>query len=167
MTQQFTVKIGDYQIAQGDVKLVTYALGSCVGVCLYDKQKQLGGMAHILLPVCPQRILEVPGIEQRKYADTVLPMLLAELLKRGAEKRRLQAMIAGGAQMFPFGDDKHWRNIGWLNMEAVRSWLAMQQIPLLVEESGGKSARTMRFALQNGLVAVSSAGTEYRSHSVF
>ena len=59
-----TVNISDAAVSQdmGDV-LVTYSLGSCIGVCLYDPAIHAGGMLHYQLPeskMDPQRAAEKP-----------------------------------------------------------------------------------------------------------
>ena len=67
-------------------------LGSCVGICIYDRIKKIGGLAHILLPND-----QVKGANPEKYADTAIPLLVNQLIKDGAKKEFMSAKIAGGA----------------------------------------------------------------------
>jgi len=93
------IKVGmaDYKIAKSPDSLITLGLGSCVGVVIYDKTKQIAGMAHIMLPSSE----EIKNNSNKmKFADTCIDMMMADLLKQGVNKSLLKAKIAGGAQMF-------------------------------------------------------------------
>ena len=95
------IKVGMADLAAtiAPQNLVTIGLGSCVGICLYDKATKVGGLAHIMLPDSTQgRTMQ----NKAKYADTAIEVLLEEMTKLGAQKRRITAKIAGGAKMFNF-----------------------------------------------------------------
>ena len=89
-------------IAQGKVvsrpeKLITYALGSCVGVCLYDGKHRIAGMAHIMLPDAG---LSLSQENPYKFADKGCEQLIKEMELQGANRRFITAKLAGGAGMF-------------------------------------------------------------------
>lgn len=116
------VKVG---IAQMDVvkspdTIRTSGLGSCVGVVLYDETKKVAGLVHIMLP--DSSLSRSETINCAKFADTGIQGLLEMLLVEGAQKYRLKAKIAGGAQMFQFASDKNMMRIGPRNVEAVKKY---------------------------------------------
>lgn len=113
------IKVGmaDYKIAKSPDSLITLGLGSCVGVVIYDKTKQIAGMAHIMLPASD----EIKNNSNKmKFADTCIDMMMEDLLKQGVNKTLLKAKIAGGAQMFSVSLKTDNLNIGKKNAEAVK-----------------------------------------------
>jgi chemotaxis protein CheD len=139
------IKVG---IAQMDVVKVpntirTSGLGSCVGVVIYDDSKKIAGLVHVMLP--DSSLGRTQSINVAKFADTGVSAL-AELLKReGAQSFNLKAKIAGGAQMFQFTSDKDSMRIGPRNVEAVKEQLKKMNIPIVAEDTGGNSGRTIEF----------------------
>ena len=143
------IGIGEYHI--GSVPMMAIGLGSCIGLILYDRERGVGAMVHIMLPESSGRT-DRPG----KYADTAVPLLVKELTGLGCKKQSLVAKMAGGAAMFEyFGNNL---NIGERNAEKVRAILAENHIKLSAEEVGGKVGRTVAFYPgENGKVTVRSA----------
>jgi chemotaxis protein CheD len=139
------VGIADMKVAKMEGVLITYALGSCVGVCLYDRQVKVGALLHIMLP----QNMEANGTHPLKYADTGLRDTIRAMELRGAKRFRLTAKIAGGAKMFETGN-----NIGQRNVESVKSALRRSGIHLLQEDTGGSVARTMLFDVATGTAYV-------------
>lgn len=138
--------------------LVTYALGSCVGICLYDAQQRIAGMAHIMLPMSK----EVAGAQanRMKFADTAIPDLLARMERMGAVRRRITAKIAGGAQMFAAQSERF--NIGERNVAAVKMVLAELKIPIIAQDTGLNYGRTVFFYSENGAMEVKAAAKGVR-----
>lgn len=139
------VKVG---IAQMDVVRVpktirTSGLGSCVGVVIYDESKKLAGMVHVMLP--DSSLSRTETINAAKFADTGVSGLVDLLKKEGAQGFKLKAKIAGGAQMFQFTSDKESMRIGPRNVEAVKAQLKKLSIPIVAEDTGGNSGRTIEF----------------------
>ena len=130
-------------------------LGSCVGICIYDRMKKIGGLAHVLLPVDTAN-----GTNPEKYADTAIPLLVQMLLKEGAKKEFLSAKIAGGASMFKFESNITLGQIGDRNVEESKKMLEKLQIPLLEEDTGGNAGRVIDFYLMDGHLKVKAAGQE-------
>ena len=143
------VGIADMKMAQNGEKLITYALGSCIGICLYDPQIKLAAMVHIMLPLN----MEAGRKNAFKYADTGIRETLNQMTARGALKGRITAKIAGGAKMFEVSGG-NLGNIGQRNSESVHQVLRRENIRLLWEDVGGKVARTMEFdsATGNGVI---------------
>ena len=132
------IKVGmaDYKIAKSPDSLITLGLGSCVGVVIYDKTKQIAGMAHIMLPASD----EIKNNSNKmKFADTCIDMMMEDLLKQGVNKTLLKAKIAGGAQMFSVSLKTDNLNIGKKNAEAVKKKLKSLNIPIVAEDLHIKS----------------------------
>lgn len=139
------VKVG---IAQMDVvkepyTIRTSGLGSCVGVVLFDESKKIAGLVHIMLP--DSSLGKTDIVNEAKFADTGIKGLIDMLKLEGVQPFRLKAKIAGGAQMFRFTTDKDSMRIGPRNVEAVKKELKKFGIPIVAEDTGGNSGRTIEF----------------------
>ncbi len=121
----------------------TSGLGSCVGVVLYDESKQIAGLIHVMLP--DSSLGRSDAVNVAKFADTGIKALIELLKLEGVHAFRLKAKIAGGAQMFQFTSDKDSMRIGPRNVEAVKVELRKNSIPLVAEDTGGNSGRTIEF----------------------
>ena len=143
------VGIADMKMAQKGERLITYALGSCIGICLYDPQIKLAAMVHIMLPIN----MEAGRKNTFKYADTGIRETLNQMVAKGAMKGRITAQIAGRARMFEVSGGTL-GSIGQRNSESVHQVLRRENIRLLWEDVGGKVARTMEFdsATGNGII---------------
>lgn len=144
------VATGEIAVAEHPKVIVTPALGSCVGVTLWDAFARRGGMAHVMLPTPNETRLE--GLVNR-FASVAIPALAAEITQ-GSVLRRLVAKIAGGSIMF--GSENGAPSIGTRNVIEVKRQLALLHIPLVAEDTGGAHARTMELHLDTGLVVVRS-----------
>lgn len=141
------VKMAEMNVVKDDRGLKTI-LGSCVGIILRDPERRVSGLAHIMLPR-QQRDDNATG----KYADTAVPALRARVMEMGARPGSLQALLIGGAQMFPMGDARL-ASIGDQIVEAARKALAAHGIPVIYEDIGGTAGRTVVFENQTGKVTV-------------
>ena len=139
--QKLTVGIADMKILQWDGELITYALGSCIGICLYDPSVKLAALIHIMLPIN----MEAGRKNTMKYADTGIRETIRQLEGRGARKNRLVAKIAGGAKMFEVSGSTGLGNIGQRNIESVHMNLRREGIRIVSENVGGTVARTLSF----------------------
>lgn len=140
-------------MARGSGMLVTYALGSCIGICLYDAQIKLGALVHIMLPLN----MEAGRKSPMKYADTGIRETLKQMEGKGAHRSHITAKIAGGAKMFEVSGGSL-GNIGQRNIESVRMVLKREGIRILKEDVGGSVARTLLFDVSNGLGCIRSYG---------
>ncbi len=155
MNQKLTVGIADMKIGKGNDLLVTYALGSCIGLCFYDQRTKTGALLHIMLPLNME-----PGRKNPlKYADTGIRETLRQLETQGASRSRITVKIAGGAKMFEVNGG-NLGNIGQRNIESVHTILRMEGIRLLGEHVGGNVARTLLFDLDSGQSCIRSYGRQ-------
>lgn len=134
--------------------LVTYALGSCIGICLYDPVIQLAALVHIMLPLNMETGRKTP----LKYADTGICETLRQMESKGAVRSRIVAKIAGGARMFVTPGGSNLGNIGQRNIESTHMILKREGIRLLREDVGGSVARTLLFDVASGQACVRSYG---------
>lgn len=160
MSELLVVGISDYKLARGPNIFVTYALGSCVGICLYDNRSKVGGLSHIMLP--ESSMFSNHEINRMKFADTAIVDLAQNLVKLGADRRRLTAKIAGGAQMFEVQQGSLVGTIGDRNVTSVKKTLQSLQIPILAEDTGLNYGRTVYFDLETGIMKVQSLSRSIR-----
>ncbi|MDF2670711.1 MAG: chemotaxis protein CheD [Paenibacillus sp.] len=132
--------------------LKTTGLGSCVGVTLYDPRTKVAGMAHVMLPT--SEIAKEGTINKAKYADTAIPELIARMVLAGASQSRLEAKLAGGAQMFIFAGSQDSMRIGPRNVESCSLILKQLGIPIRGEDTGGNFGRTIQFFNETGVLVL-------------
>ncbi len=155
MKQDIKVGIADYKIGKAPDRIITLGLGSCVGICIYDRSAGIGGLAHIMLPDSRQ-FQNVT--KEEKFADLAIPKMVDELIAAGLTIRNLVAKIAGGASMFHFQDKRLNMDIGSRNISAVRAALKELGIPILAEDTGGNIGRTMILDLESNTVSIVTMG---------
>lgn len=144
------VGIAEAKTAQRGQVLISYALGSCVGVCLYDSKLGIAGMAHVVLPKNPFKNQEIKNIY--KYADVGVHALVHMMCDLGCDRQRLQAKLAGGARMFD-AQGPEWE-IGRRNVDAVKLALQREQVPVAKEDTGKNYGRTLYFYGDDGRLEV-------------
>jgi chemotaxis protein CheD len=129
--------------------LVTYSLGSCLAVVLYDHKAQIGGMLHAMLPDSKLEKLSKDSIafNPYKYIDTGVPALFKKCYKLGANQRNLSLSVFGGAQVF---DHEDYFNIGKRNYVALRKIIWKEGVLIKHEHVGGRVHRTVRLNISNG-----------------
>lgn len=160
----FTVKgnriivgVGDMKLSNrpGDV-LITHALGSCIGITIYDPVAVVGGLLHFMLPdsaVNRQRAQDNPWM----FADVGIPLFFKKAYELGASKSHLIVKVAGGAQ---FLDDKEFFAIGKRNHTMMRKVFWQNGILIKAEHTGGTISRTMYLEMDGGRVWLTSGGKE-------
>ena len=151
MADLIRVGMADYKVGRAPSTLISYGLGSCIGISLYDTQAKVGGLLHIMLPDSTQAR---PTDNPAKFADTGLPLMLKDVLELGASRTRLVAKIAGGAQMFAFANATDIMRVGARNAEAAKKILKEMNIRLLAEDTGGNYGRTVQINLNEGAYKV-------------
>lgn len=156
MSSTITVGIADFNVAKDADILVTYALGSCVGICLYDPILKLAGLSHIMLPSVKEFTDPKAAAQTAKYADTAIELMMKKMLSMGAGKIRLRAKIAGGAQMFAPVNNTNLAGIGERNVQAVKKELARLSIPIVAEDTGKNYGRTLYLTSADGVMRIKS-----------
>lgn len=152
-----TVGISEMKVSsQREDVIVTYSLGSCVGLTLYDPGVGVGGMIHCMLPL--SRI--DPGraeISPIMFTDTGVASLIGAVLRLGGTKKNLVARVAGASQIM---DDKGMFKIGERNYTVLRKVLWKNSILIAAEDVGGQAARTMFLYMADGKTTIKSNGVE-------
>lgn len=137
--------------------LITYALGSCIAVALYDPVAKVGGLLHYMLP---DSALDRNKAQQNPFmfADTGIPRLFDAARARGAQPGRMVVRLAGGAQVL---DTQGTFQIGKRNYLAARKILWKAGILIASEAVGGEVSRTTRLEVATGRMWVrEGAGTD-------
>lgn len=155
MGEMIKVGMADYKICAAPDMITTLGLGSCVGIVLYDEQLHLAGLVHIMLPDSTKIR---SNTNAAKFADTGIKLLLDEMQKIGADKNRVIAKIAGGAQMFAFNSSNDLLRVGERNVEAVTEILNELNIPIVAKDTGDSFGRTVEFNPANGEFLIKAVG---------
>ncbi|MDX9785519.1 MAG: chemotaxis protein CheD [Desulfobacterales bacterium] len=139
-----------------DAVLVTYSLGSCIGVAVYDPVAKVGGLLHYMLPEA--------SLDEEKarnnpfmFADSGIPLLFKTTYQLGAAKQRLRVVVVGGAQIL---DQKGFFNIGKRNHMALRKLFWKNKVMTDYEEVGGNVNRTIRLNIGTGDMLLKVSGQE-------
>lgn len=141
------IDIGDV-VASAKPRLLHTLLGSCVSVCLFDPNRCIGGMNHILVPSSNSN----KGCSTR-FGVQAMELLINELMMLGADRRVLVAKAFGGGNVLAAFRKP---TVGELNREFVRQFLHTEKIPLLAERLGGDLAVRVKFQTDTGMAFVQS-----------
>ncbi|WP_371068396.1 chemotaxis protein CheD [Sediminibacillus sp. JSM 1682029] len=150
--QIIKVGIADLKIANAPDSLRTTGLGSCVGVVVYDLSIKLAGMAHVMLP--DSTMSRNGELNEMKFADTAIDLLIKQLLDKGARRYALKSKIAGGAQMFTFSTSSDMMRVGNRNVEAVTERLKHHRVSITAQDVGGNNGRTIEFSPESGILKI-------------
>ena len=151
-TTNVTIGISEFQVTTDpDATLVTYSLGSCLGIVLWDEERKIAGMAHCLLPLSrtdPEKAKANPAM----FTDTGVIALLSAMAEQGATVDKLVVKIAGGGS--PLGNLSSY-DIGDRNVTVLRKILWKNSLLIAAEDVGGSKPRTLRLHNGTGEVTVS------------
>lgn len=142
------------KLTRGEGRIITYALGSCIGISFYDPAIRLAALLHIMLP--ERQSATDPNL--MKYADTGIQETLRKLKAFGMVKPRMLVKIAGGAKMFEIKGNASFGNIGERNAAKVKQILKAEGLRLVAEDTGGSYARTMLIDVATGDVLIRTFG---------
>ncbi|RLB90614.1 MAG: chemotaxis protein CheD [Deltaproteobacteria bacterium] len=145
------VGISDFKIS-GDVEdvLITYALGSCIAVVVYDPMVKVGGLLHFMLPDSKLHSNKA-GATSGMFADTGIPLLFKSCYGLGAEKKHMIVKVAGGASIL---DNSNYFRIGQKNITALRKIFWKNNMLIDNEDTGGTHNRTVSLDISTGKVIV-------------
>ena len=144
-----SIRMGEMSVAN-DGDLLRTLLGSCIGLALFDRQRKVGGLAHIVLPSARGKT-DSPG----KFADTAIPKLIEDMESLAGVELKLTAKMAGGACMF---SKSAAANIGSQNTETCERLLGELGIPIVAKHCGGSKGRRMSLDTGNGRVVIEIVG---------
>jgi len=151
------VDIADVQVTDNPrVDLVTYSLGSCIGVAIWDPEAHVGGMLHYMLPessLSPEKAKANAAM----FADTGIPRLFRSAYELGAVKQRIIVKVAGGSSLL---DDNGTFNIGKRNYIILRKIFWKNGILIDSEHVGGALSRTLRLSVATGRVTIKNRNRE-------
>jgi chemotaxis protein CheD len=149
------VGMGDMLVSNDvSAQLVTYSLGSCVGIAIYDPVIKVGGLLHAMLPdstINPDRAASRPNM----FVDTGLPAMFHAVYALGGAKLRMVVKFCGGAE---FLDEKKIFQIGKRNIDATFAMLARNAVKVVASETGGHESRTLKLDLANGQLTLDIPG---------
>lgn len=147
-----TIGISEMEVVKNNDSIITYALGSCVGVVLYDEARKIAGLAHIMMPSSA----DVKGdiTNKGKYVDTAIPELIKKMERAGSTAYSLVAKLAGGAQMFSIAGASSQFNIGERNINMAREVLRTHRIKLVAQDVGENYGRTVEIFAANGVYRI-------------
>ena len=152
------VGIADLKVSrERDDVIVTYALGSCLGVVIYDPVAGVGGMLHVMLPMStidPAKAQDNPCM----FVDTGVPKLFHQCYEAGAKRERLVIKVAGGANLNGSMEDRF--EIGKRNFLVFRKLLWRNGLLLASHDVGGHHSRTMILRLGDGQTSIKVNGVE-------
>lgn len=152
-----TIGISEMKIStQQDDVLITYSLGSCVGLALYDPVARIGGLIHCMLPLSKIDTAKAQA-NPMMFTDTGVPALIQGMLDAGAQKKNLVAKVAGAASLL---DEKGTFKIGERNYIVLRKVLWKNNILIAADDTGGSLPRTMLLYINSGRVVLRSRGEE-------
>lgn len=155
---KYTVGMADMKIASvgGDV-IVTHALGSCLGVAVYDPVATVGGLLHVMMPqgsINPEKAQANPFM----FVDSGVPVFFQQLYSAGADKTRCVVTVAGGSNIN--GGDNDRFAIGKRNYLMLRKLFWKNGILIKTEDVGGTEPRTMYLEIGTGRIWLNTAGRE-------
>ena len=125
--------------------LVHTILGSCVSVCLYDKERKYGGINHYMLPFWNGQ-----GLASPKYGNIAIEKLIDQMLRNGSRKENLIAKVFGGGEVIDTSSNLF--NIGKRNIEIAEVMLKEEGIKIVASDTAGKFGRKIQFNTQTGAV---------------
>ncbi|MDY6879078.1 MAG: chemotaxis protein CheD [Desulfatiglans sp.] len=158
-TTNMVVGVSDMKVSNDPRStLMTYSLGSCIGIAIYDQVARVGGLLHYMLPdstIDQDKAKKNPFM----FADTGIPLLFKAAYTLGGKKQRMKVIVVGGAQVL---DQKGFFNIGKRNHMALRKIFWKNKVMIDFEEVGGTSNRTLKLAIEDGHTWLKTSGVGER-----
>ncbi len=153
---RLVVVVGDMKVGKKRDMLVTHALGSCLGLMVYDPIENVGGLLHAMLPLSKINLRKAEA-NPFMFVDTGVPELFRKVYDLGGQKARLIVKAAGCGQ--PLGNNEMFK-IGERNYTILKKLLWKNNILLESEDVGGTISRTVHFDISTGQIVISSGGAK-------
>ncbi len=151
------VGVADMKVSNNPQEsVITYSLGSCIGLVVYDPAVRVGGMLHYMLPessIDSEKAAARPFM----FADTGIPILFKTAYQMGAVKSRIKIYVAGGAEIL---DQKGFFNIGKRNYMALKKMFLKNNVIIHKQHVGGNTNRTVRLEIGTGDIYVKTSGSQ-------
>jgi len=153
-----TVGISDLALSKnsGDT-IITYSLGSCLGVTVFDPEACVGGMVHCQLPTCSTEDKSKASTNPAMFVDTGVTLLFQKFFELGGAKSRMIVRAAGCAAIL---DSNGFFRIGERNVTLFKKLLWKNGILLKGSETGGDISRTLVLDMATGRTLIRSKGEE-------
>ncbi len=151
------VGVADMKVSNRPAEsIITYSLGSCIGVVIYDPVAKVGGILHYMLP---ESSIDKEKAAARPYmfADSGIPRLFKAAYTLGAVKPRMKVYIAGGAEIL---DQSGFFNIGKRNYMALKKMFFKNNVMINSQDVGGNTNRTVRIEIATGDIYVKTSGAK-------
>jgi len=142
---RITINIGGVHASRQPLLLDT-VLGSCIAACLYDPVQGMGGMNHFMLP----EGIDPENPTSARYGVNAMELLISELMKMGADRRRFQAKVFGGGHVLNIRESLD--GVPQRNINFIRRFLEAERIPVVREDVGGFQPRRVLFQTHTGKV---------------
>lgn len=151
------VGVADMKVSNNPAEdVITYSLGSCIGLVIYDPVVRVGGILHYMLPesaIAKEKAVQKPFM----FADTGIPRLFKTAYAMGAMKPRIKIFVAGGAEIL---DQNGFFNIGKRNYLALKKMFFKNKVMIDKQEVGGNINRTVRIEIASGDIFLKTSGSK-------
>ena len=137
------VDTGKIEVSSKPVILRVMAIGSCIVAAAYDRNRKIGGLAHIMLPG------RSPGGNddgRTKYAEDAIDVLLDSARKVGARAEDLEVNLVGGANVLGEG------SISGEVAASVLDYLKKLGIEPKNKKTGGTQRRSVSLDIESGKI---------------
>lgn len=131
------IHVGEIHVAKNPIEIAT-VLGSCVGICFFDRAEKIGALNHYLLPLWNGN-----GLQSPKFGNISIPKVIDQMLNAGCTKRNMEAKLFGGANINQTSIEN--MMIGRKNIIIAKEILAKNNIPITAEDTGGLKGRRIVF----------------------
>jgi len=151
------VGVADMKVSNSpEESIITYSLGSCIGLVIYDPVVKVGGILHYMLP---ESSIDQEKAAARPYmfADSGIPRLFKTAYNLGAMKQRMKVYVAGGAEIL---DQSGFFNIGKRNYMALKKMFLKNNMMINKQDVGGNTNRTVRLEIGTGDIYVKTSGSK-------
>lgn len=142
------VKMGELRVAKMPSNLITFGVGSCLIVTLYDQKLKIGGLAHSTFSGLPQ---SMEGDQKdTRYVVMAIEEMLSRMKHLGSKKENIESKLIGAANMFPSIESSMGKEI----ILSAKEKLKKEGIILIGESTGGSKGKSVEFSTASGIVTI-------------
>lgn len=152
---KLVVGVADMKVSnKPEDTIITYSLGSCIGLVVWDPEAKVGGLLHYMLPDS-NLDKQKASLNPAMFADSGIPALFKETYKHGASKNRIIIKVFGGSQIM---DSAGVFNIGKRNYMTLRKMFWKNKVMIAREDVGGTVNRTVSLDIGTGVTRLKISG---------
>lgn len=149
------VQIGQVKAGKGKVILQSKAIGSCVAIVAYDAIKNVGALAHVMLP---GRAPAKKKVEKTKYTANAIDAIISKMSKLDSKKDDIEVVLVGGGNILNREDDTICKD----NIESALKLLSEKQLKVRAQAVGGTARRSVSLDVERGIVYCSEGNSSER-----